>query len=258
MIEDRHIELIHAELDGELTCRATRRALARCCSRTPRRGRFATSSTACSARWRSSRTRRRRAELHASVLSALGAQSGPEPARIRPAVLVRGPGIPLCRRVRGWPARERDPARVRVRGRRPVRTCRSSSGPSADSDAAGRGAPIDRVELDLAQVSGAINSYQLDGQLVVELDLKASEPIEVVATHGGQTVHFSLGSQPDAAPERVIWLPTGKPQAEPAVRDRGVRRRAAPAPGQPSGIPGRMIGVGSLGAERGPNQLFLS
>ena len=42
----------------------------------------------------------------------------------------------------------------------------------------------------------------------MELDLRANEPIEVVATHAGQTVHFSLESQPDVAPERVLWVPS--------------------------------------------------
>ena len=74
------------------------------------------------------------------------------------------------------------------------------------------GSPIDRIELDLEQVSGAVNAYKLDGQLVVELDLMANEPIEIVATHQAQTVHFSLGSQPGSSSERLIWLPTaGQP-----------------------------------------------
>jgi hypothetical protein len=82
---------------------------------------------------------------------------------------------------------------------------------------AGRGAPIDQVEIALPQVDGLVNSYQLEGQLAVELDLTASEPIEVIARHGGQSVHVSLGAGPATAAERVIWLPSGEEQAGPDI-----------------------------------------
>jgi|SRR5688572_8455804 hypothetical protein len=214
MIEDRHIELIHAELDGELTSEQ-RAELSRVLLANPEArslrdelnrlfGALAQLEDAAPPR-----------ELHASVLNAIGAPPGAEksarqswytqPAFRYAAVFV---GAVLASAILLSPG------------------ARQAGGPDVSElvgtiggqHAAGRGAPIDRVELALAEVRGAVNSYQLDGQLVVELDLTASEPIEVVATHAGQTVHFSLGSQPDTRPERVIWLPTGKPQTEAAVQ----------------------------------------
>jgi hypothetical protein len=214
MIEDRHIELIHAELDGELTSEQ-RAELSRVLLANPEAralrdelnrlfGALAQLEDAAPPR-----------ELHASVLNAIDAQMRPAqsvrrswytgPAFRYAAVFVGGLLASVI--LLGPGARQADGPDVS-----------ELVGTIGGQHAAGRGAPIDRVKLDLAQVSGAVNSYQLEGQLVVELDLKASEPIEVVATHGGQTVHFSLGSRPDAVPERVIWLPTGKPQAEPAVQ----------------------------------------
>ena len=214
MIEDRHIELIHAELDGELTSEQ-RAELSRVLLANPEArslrdelnrlfGALAQLEDAAPPR-----------ELHASVLNAIDAQPGPAqsvrrswytgPAFRYAAVFVGG--LLASAILLGPGARQADGPDVS-----------ELVGTIGGQHAAKIGAPIDRVKLDLAQVSGAVNSYQLEGQLVVELDLKASEPIEVVATHGGQTVHFSLGSRPDAVPERVIWLPTGKPQAEPAVQ----------------------------------------
>jgi hypothetical protein len=214
MIEDRHIELIHAELDGELTSEQ-RAELSRVLLANPEAralrdelnrlfGALAQLEEAAPPR-----------ELHASVLNAIGAQPGAaQPVRrswytgpaFRYAAVFVG-GLLASALLLGPGARQTGGPDVS-----------ELVGTIGGHHAAGRGAPIDRVELDLAPVSGAVNSYQLEGQLVVGLDLKASEPIEVVATHGGQTVHFSLGSPPDTSPERVIWLPTGKPQAEPAVQ----------------------------------------
>jgi len=214
MIEERHIELIHAELDGELNSEQ-RADLSRVLLANPEArslrdelnrlfGVLAQLEDAAPPR-----------ELHASVLNAIGARPGPAQSVRRSwytgpvfryaAVFVGG--LLASAILLGPGARQAVGPDVS-----------ELVGTIGGQHAAGRGAPIDRVELDLAQASGAVNSYLLDGQLVVELDLKASEPLEVVATHGGQTVHFSLGSQPDTGPERVLWLPTGKPEAEPVVQ----------------------------------------
>jgi hypothetical protein len=215
MIEERHVELIHAELDGELTpeqraelsreqlahpeARALRDQLARLF------GALAKLESATPP-----------PELSGSVLSSLGPRVHPEAAhRGRPAWYA-GPAFRYAAVFVGGLLAS---AVLLAPG------ARHAVGPDVSelvgtiggNGAAGRGSPVDRVALDLTQVSGAVNSYQLDDQLVVELDLKANEPIEVVATHAGQTVHFSLGSRPDATPERVIWLPAGKPQAGPYV-----------------------------------------
>ena len=213
MIEERHVELIHAELDGELTYEQ-RAELSRVLLANPE---------ARTLRGELSRLFGDLAKLEdavpppalaASVLNAIDRRVTPGPALSARRTWFNGPafryaavfvgGLLIAALLFGPGAR--DAARPDV-----------SELVGTIGGHAGRGSPIDRVELDLAQVKGVVNSYQVDGQLVVELDLAASEPIEVVARHAGQTVHVSLESQPDATPERVVWLPTGQGQSDPDV-----------------------------------------
>ena len=141
-------------------------------------------------------------DLSASVLGALRIPAGPEPSQIRGRAWYAAPAFRYAAAFVGGLL-----ASALLFGS----GARHAAGPDVSQlvgtigghDAAGRGSPIDRVKVNLAQVTGAMSSYQVDGQLVVELDLRANQPIEVVVTDAGQTVHFSLGSQPDAAPERV-------------------------------------------------------
>jgi hypothetical protein len=204
MIEDRHVELIHAELDGELTpeqraelshvllanpeTRAIRGQLARLFGalekledEAPPPG-FSDSVLAAIGITPASAQSARRSWYTAPAFRYAAVFVG---ALIVSAVVL-GPGA-------------RDTTRPDV----------SELVGTIGGHGAGRDAPIDRIALELPQVSGAINSYELDGQLVVELDLKAGQPVEIAATYAGQTVHFSLENRPDAAPERVLWLPTG-------------------------------------------------
>jgi len=214
MIEDRHIELIHAELDGELNSEQ-RAELSRVLLANPEARSLRDELNRLFGALAQLEDAEPPRGLHASVLDAIGAHKGP--ARSVRRSWYTGPAFRYAAVFLGGLL-----ASAILLGP----GARQAAGPDISElvgtiggqHAAGRGSPIDRVELDLAQVSGAVNSYQLDGQLVVELDLTANEPIEVVATHGGQTVHFSLGSQPDTSPERVIWLPTSKPQTEAAVQ----------------------------------------
>jgi hypothetical protein len=214
MIQERHVELIHAELDGELTSEQ-RAELSRVLLANPE----ARALRDQLARLFSAVAKLELAdpppELSDSVLSALGAKLRklrPGAAHSARRTWYTGPAFRYAAVFVGGLLAS---AVLLAPG------ARHSAGPDVSElvgtigghGAAGRGSPIDHVTLDLTQVSGAVNSYQLDDQLVVELDLTASEPIELVARHAGQTVHFSLGSRPDATPERVIWLPAGKPQA---------------------------------------------
>ena len=211
MIEERHIELIHAELDGELTAEQ-RAELSRLLLANPEARAFRDQLSRLFGELAKLEDAAPPAELSASVLGALRIPAGPGPSQIRGRAWYAAPAFRYAAVFVGGLL-----ASALLFGS----GARHAAGPDLSElvgtiggqHAAGRGAPIDRVELDLAQVNGAVNSYQLEGQLVVELDLKASEPIEIVATHGGQTVHFSLGARPDAVPERVIWLPTGDQKA---------------------------------------------
>jgi hypothetical protein len=214
MIEDRHIELIHAELDGELNSEQ-RADLSRVLLANPEARSLRDELNRLFGALAQLEDAEPPRELHASVLNAIGARPGAvqsvrrswytSPVFRYAAVFVGG--LLASAILLGPGARQAGGPDVS-----------ELVGTIGGQHAAGRAAPIDRVKLEFAQVSGAVNSYRVDGQLVVELDLTANGPIEVVAAHAGESVHFSLGSRPDTNPERVIWLPTGKPQTEPAVQ----------------------------------------
>ena len=215
MIQERHVELIHAELDGELTSEQ-RAELSRVLLANPEARALRDQLARLFGAVARLELTDPPPELSGSVLSALGAKLRPGAAHSARRTWYTAPAFRYAAVFVGGLLAS---AVLLAPG------ARHSAGPDVSElvgtigghGAAGRGSTIDRVTLDLTQVSGAVNSYQLDDQLVVELDLTAREPIELVATHAGQTVHFSLGSRPDATPERVIWLPAGKPQAGPDV-----------------------------------------
>jgi len=206
MIEERHLELIHAELDGELTAEQ-RAELSRLLLANPEARAFRDQLNRLFGELAKLENVAPPSDLSASVLGALRIPAGPEPSHIRGRAWYAAPTFRYAAVFVGGLL-----ASALLFGS----GARHGAGPDVSQlvgtigghDAAGRGSPIDRVKVNLAQVTGAMSSYQVDGQLVVELDLRANEPIEVVATHAGQTVHFSLGSQPDAAPERVLWVPS--------------------------------------------------
>jgi hypothetical protein len=216
MIEERHVELIHAELDGELTseqrAELSRVLLANPDARALRDQLARLFDTVAKVEVVPSPP-----EFSRSVLSALGAKLRPVASRSAGRSWYTAPAFRYAAVFVGGLLAS---AVLLAPGARHAVAPDVSElvGTIGGQGTAGRGSPIDRVELDLTQVSGAVNSYQVDDQLVVELDLTASEPIEVVATHAGQTVHFSLGSRPQPTPERVIWLPAGKPHGGPNVQ----------------------------------------
>jgi len=215
MIEERHVELIHAELDGELTSEQ-RAELSRVLLANPEARALRGQLSHLFGDLAKLENAAPPPELAASVLNAIDRRATPGPALSARRSWFTGPafsyaavfvgGLLVAALLFGPGARDAVGPDVT-----------ELVGTIGGHGFAGRGAPIDQVELDLAQVKGVVNSYQVDGQLVVELDLTASEPIEVVARHAGQTVHVSLESRPDATPERVIWLPTGHVQSDPGV-----------------------------------------
>lgn len=204
MIEERYIELIHAELDGELTSEQ-RAELSRVLLANPGARALRDQLVRVFGALEKLEKVPPPPGLSDSVLMALGVS--PTPARAGGRPWYSGPAFRYAAVFVGGLL-----VSALILGPEVHR----SAGPDVSElvgtiggQGAGRESPIDRIALDLPQVSGAINSYELDGQLVVELDLKANQPVEIAATHAGQTVHFSFESRPDAAPERVLWLPTG-------------------------------------------------
>lgn len=205
MIDERHIELIHADLDGELSGEE-RAELARVLLANPE-------------------ARALRDELSRLFSELARLEEMPPPAGLVSAVLS---SIPCSRSSRrsigvsgGWSGRSalryaavfvgvlllggvffapgiRHPGGVDVS---------ELVGTIGKVDPASRRAPIDRADIDLAQARGTVNSYTLGDQLVLELDLKISAALEVRATHGGQTFQVRLDPTSGSHTERVLWLP---------------------------------------------------
>jgi hypothetical protein len=205
VIDERHVELIHAELDGELSAEQ-RAELSRVLLANPEARALRDQLGRLFGELAKLESAAPPPDLRTSVLSAIGLPD-------------RSPRATAVSRVWNGRAALRYAA-VFVGGLLASAVVfqlgkHSGGGPDVSQlvgtigghDAAVRQKPVDRIQLKLDQVSGTINSWQLGSQLVLELDLRAREPIEVVAAHGDQTVRFSLGLRPDAAPERVLWLP---------------------------------------------------
>jgi hypothetical protein len=205
MIDERNIELIHADLDGELS-REERAELARVLLANPE-------------------ARALRDELSRLFGELARLDEVSPPAGLTTSVLARIPAAGPARRwgviSGGWDGRAAlryaavfvggllTSAAVFQLGRHGAVAPDVSElvGTIGGHDIAAQQTPADRIRLELDQVDGTINSWELGSQLVLELDLRAREPVEVVAHHGDQTVRFSLGAQGDAAPEHLLWLP---------------------------------------------------
>jgi hypothetical protein len=65
------------------------------------------------------------------------------------------------------------------------------AGTMASQDPAATSAPVDTVKVSLEQVSGQVSLYRSPSMRVVEFDLRAHQPVEVVVAHDGQEAKFS-------------------------------------------------------------------
>jgi hypothetical protein len=209
MIEDRHIDLIHAELDGELTSEQ-RAELSRVLLANPE-------------------VRARRDELN-RLFGVLAKVASVEPPHDLATSVLQAVGLEA--------KATRDPAaRAGFRGTAwytptllryaavfvggllasaAVLQLGSRGGSHLDvsqlvgtiggHDLAAPEAPIDRIELDLAQVSGSASSYVVESVVVLELALSARQPVEVVAVQGDRSVSFRLAARLGEAPEQLLWV----------------------------------------------------
>jgi len=205
MTEQRIIELIHAELDGELTTEE-RAELSRALLADPE-------ARAAREQWGRLFGELEKLEsvapppaLAASVLSALEGRADAPRVRAISRPWYAGTGLRYAAVFVGA---------LLIGAALFAPGIRSTGGPDVSdlvgtiggSGAAARQSPIDRADIDLAQVRGTVNAYRLGSQLVVELDLRVSEAVEVRATHAGQTFQVSLDATSGSKAERVLWLP---------------------------------------------------
>jgi anti-sigma factor RsiW len=205
MIDERHFELIHRDLDGELS-RDERAELARVLLAKPE-------------------ARALRDELGRLFGELARLDDVPPPPDLAASVLSSIPKADPARRSNrfsgGWDGRVALRYAAVLGGILLLGAVlfapgiRSPGSPDISElvgtighpDAASRQSLIDRTRVELPTVTGTVNSYRLGGQLVLELDLQVSQAIEVRAAHAGQTFQVRLEPTSGSKAERVLWLP---------------------------------------------------
>lgn len=205
MIEDRHIELIHAELDGELTAEQ-RAELGRLLRANPEAWALREELTRMFGALAEVKNVEPPPDLRKSVLQALARK----PAQRQGRRALNSIPIPL-RYAAVFAAGVLATAIVLQFGTDEASLPDVSElvGTIGGQERAAK-APIDRVELDLAQVSGSATAYETQSGIVVELDLRARKPLLIVATQDDRSVSLNVAAQRDAARERMFWVaPSG-------------------------------------------------
>ena len=73
------------------------------------------------------------------------------------------------------------------------------AGTMVSQDPVSRSRPVDSVHVSLDQVSGTVSLFRSSSMRVVDFDLAAREPVEVVVVHDGQEARFSGFAQSGGA-----------------------------------------------------------
>jgi hypothetical protein len=88
------------------------------------------------------------------------------------------------------------------------------AGTMMSQDPVSRSGPVDSVHVSLDQVSGTVSLFRSSSMRVVQFDLAARETVEVVVVHDGQEARFSgIGQAGGAAVQRYALVLDG-PGAE--------------------------------------------
>jgi anti-sigma factor RsiW len=85
-----------------------------------------------------------------------------------------------------------------------------AAGTMVSQDPVSRSGPVDSVRVSLDQVSGTVSFFRSSSMRVVEFDLAAREPVEVAVVHDGQEARFSgFGQSGGAAAQRYALVLDG-------------------------------------------------
>jgi hypothetical protein len=192
MLEEKYIELIQADVDGEL----------------PERSRAELSRYLLA----SAEARALRDELRRTCAVLDSVEPVEPPADLRGAILsgIKLPGAPArsAGRARAFGFSPQAPvlryAAVFAGGLivsavafqfgstdRAALDVTQVAGTMASQDPVANSAPVDAVSIDLEQVSGSVRLFQSATMRVLEFDLTADGPLEVVVSHDGQEARFS-------------------------------------------------------------------
>jgi hypothetical protein len=84
------------------------------------------------------------------------------------------------------------------------------AGTMVSQDPVSRSGPVDSVRVSLDQVSGTVSLFRSPSMRVVEFDLAAHEPVEVAVVHDGQEARFSgFGQSGGVAAQRYALVLDG-------------------------------------------------
>jgi hypothetical protein len=204
MIDERYVELVHTEVDGELS-HGQRAELERRLLADPE-------------------ARRYRDEMRGVVDALSRIEEVEPPPDLRPSILgvvgvrdeMPGPGASVA--IARMSPTARYAAAVAAGLILGVAGAQLASDRSATPDVAelvgtmaGRqGVPptiVDRTELDLPGISGSVDMYEVGSTLVVEFDLASQQPIDVVVACDGRTARISgLGTRDQPGGHYAIAL----------------------------------------------------
>jgi anti-sigma factor RsiW len=208
MIDEKYIELIQAEVDGELP-EQHRADLSRFLLTNPE-------------------ARALRDELR-QVCATLGRVPAVEPPQgLRESILAAIPGATAARTPRRSSATRFQYFRVAAAfaggllvsaiafqvgaGRQAAFDVSEVAGTLASQDPVARSSPVDTASVSLEQVSGTVSLFRSATMRVVEFDLAVRQPLEVVVVHDGQQARFS-GLAPASSNQRYALVLEGAGKA---------------------------------------------
>ncbi len=195
MLDEKTIELIQADVDGELPAQY-RAELSRCLLANPEARALRDELERLCRVLARVPAADPPAGLRASILSASGLPAGAGGLRRfrAPAGLFR-----LAAAFAGGLIAGGLVLQAAVDGR-PGLDISQVAGTMVSQDPVATSAPVDTLEVSLEPVSGAVSLFRSPGMRVVEFDLSARQPVEVVVTYdGGRQARFSGFGQPGAA-----------------------------------------------------------
>jgi anti-sigma factor RsiW len=209
MIEERHLELIHGDLDGELTPEQ-RAELSELLRASPEARGLREELSRLSGALAAVKSVDPPPDLTKWVLQALDRRSSRDPSgaqRVGLTSATRSLRMPL-RYAAMFAAGVLVSAGVFRLGfdQASLPDVSEIAGTIGGHERAAGAPPVGRLKIDLPQVNGSASAYEIHSDIVLELDVNARQPVRVVAAQDDHSVSVNVAGRPDAAPERFFWV----------------------------------------------------
>jgi hypothetical protein len=194
MLEEKYIELIQADVDGELP-EQQRAELGRYLLANPEARALRDELRRTCAALENVRPVEPPADLRTSILREIGLAAAPRRSAGRTGLSGLWASGPVLRYAAAFAGGLLISAIAFQFGstHRPGLDVTQIAGTMASQDPAASSAPVDAVSIDRAQVRGSVRLFQSRTMRFVEFDLTAREPLEVVVVHDGQEARFRGG-----------------------------------------------------------------